>query len=125
MDSGTMSSTVQRETTPETRGETAADLDDEECLSPESRKLLEKCTASIAPVSTKEVSAPTLISRPVSSGVDMADFQFVRPAFQVPKLPGRPQPRAPETKKTQESRHAKPQTVADTTETISHPTTRE
>lgn len=125
MDSGTMSSTVQRETTPEARSETVADPDDEECLSPESRKLLEKCTASIAPVSTKEAPAPALISRPVSSGLDMADFQFVRPAFQMPKLPGRPQPRAPETKKTQESRKAKPQTMVDTTETISHPATKE
>ena len=112
-----MSPAAQREATPEAGDGTTAD-NDEACLSPESTRLLEKCTAEIAPGSNKETSVSALISRPVNSGLNVADFQFARPALQMPKLSGRPQARPPESKSILGTRPEKPEEVTKPPETI-------
>jgi hypothetical protein len=61
-------------------------------LSPESRKILEKCTVAVPTVSNR--GPVTLISRPTSSGLDIPGFHFARPAYQPPKFAARPHPPA-------------------------------
>lgn len=112
-----MSLAAQREATPKAGYGTTAE-NDEACLSPESRRLLEKCTAEIASGSNKEPSVSALISRPVSSDLDVADFQFARPALQMPKLSGRSQARPSGTKSMQETRPEKAEAMTNLNETI-------
>jgi hypothetical protein len=64
-------------------------------LSPASREIIEKCTVSAAATaSSKDARViPTMISRPPSSGRDIAGFRFAKPSHPTHSFSARSHPK--------------------------------